>query len=396
MSEFTMTVFDPKAIAETVVNEEKPVSEEERQLKEMAENNVKAIIAADDSLESRRKLLTPIEEFGLKSLQSSKSKSDLLSISVGKLAQAGDEGGLVSKGLMDLQKELKDLDPSVVDFTKKGLFGRFFNPIRGYFAKYQKAESVIANILSSLESGKETLKRDNVTLDIEQASLRDLSKKLRREIELGGMMGEAIQLHLDKAAADNQDPDKIRFIKEEIQYPLTQRVMDLNQMLVVNHQGIISMEVITRNNKELIRGVDRAMNVTVSALRTSVMVASALYNQKIVLTKIQALNQTTADIIAATSTMLKEQGTAIQKQAMESTVSVDVLKKAFEDVLWSLDEIGRYKTEAIPKMQATINEFRVLANEGEKAIQRMEQGKLAAARAQTLIEAPPKEAPPTN
>jgi uncharacterized protein YaaN involved in tellurite resistance len=391
MSDFTMTVFDPEAIAQTVAIEEKPVSEEEKKLREQAANNVRAIIEADDSLETRRKLLTPLEEFGLNTMRSSKTKNDFLAISVGKLAQSGEEGGVVSKGLMDLQKEIKDLDPSLVDFTKKGLLGRIFNPVRSYFAKYQKAESVIDNILTSLKTGKETLKRDNTTLEYEQASLRDLSKRLRQEIELGSKMNEAIQIHLDQATATNQDPDKIRFIQEEILYPLTQRVMDLNQMLVVNHQGIISMEVITRNNKELMRGVDRAMNVTVSALRTSVMVAGALYNQKIVLTKIKALNQTTSDIIASTSTMLKEQGTQIQKQAMESTVSVDVLKKSFEDVLWSLDEIGRYKREALPKMQQTINQFLKLANEGEKAIQNMEKGNLAAERAKKAIEGPSKQ-----
>jgi uncharacterized protein YaaN involved in tellurite resistance len=374
MPEFSMTVFDPAAIADNLAQEEKPQTEEQKNLRLQAENNAKAIIEADDSLDSRRRLLTPIEEFGLKTMTSSKSKNELLAISVSNLAQAGEEGGVVSQGLMNLQQEIKDLDPSGVDFAKKGILGRFFNPIRGYFKKYQKSESVIANILESLKNGKDTLKRDNVTLEVEQASLRDLSKNLSREIEMASMMDEAIEKHLAIAKANNQDPDKIRFIEEEILFPLRQRVMDLNQMRVVNHQGIVSMEVIARNNKELIRGVDRAMNVTVSALRTSVMVAGALYNQRIVLKKIQALNQTTANIISATSTMLKEQGTEIQKQSMESTVSVDVLKKSFEDVLWSLDEINRYKREALPKLAETIGKFRELATLGETAISKMERG----------------------
>ena len=42
-------------------------------------------------------------------------------------------------------------------------------------------------------------------------------------------------------------------------------------MVVVNHQGIMAIEVIRRNNKELIRGVERAKNVTISAMKIAVL-----------------------------------------------------------------------------------------------------------------------------
>ncbi|KWX89469.1 KlaA protein, partial [Paenibacillus riograndensis] len=127
-------------------------------------------------------------------------------------------------------------------------------------------------------------------------------------------------------------------------------------------------------NKELIRGVDRARNVTVSALKISVPVASALYHQQIVLKKIELLNQTTDNLISGTSRMLKEQGAAIQKQSMETAISPDTLKQAFSDVLSALDSISTYKQEALPRMRETINQFRELADNGEQQIQRLERG----------------------
>jgi uncharacterized protein YaaN involved in tellurite resistance len=188
------------------------------------------------------------------------------------------------------------------------------------------------------------------------------------------LMDESIESQIEAAKLRNEDPDKIRFITEEVLFPLRQRVMDLQQMLVVNQQGIMAIEVVIRNNKELIRGVDRAKNVTISALKISVTVASALYNQKIVLKKIELLNQTTNDLIASTSRMLKEQGAEIHKQSLESSISVDTLKQAFADVLSALDSISTYKQEALPKMRETINQFRELADDGEKQIQRLEKG----------------------
>ncbi|MBE9914956.1 toxic anion resistance protein [Paenibacillus donghaensis] len=372
---FSMEVASPEEIKAAIEEEVKPVPEEVAKLQELADSNVSAIMELDiDSLEKRKEILQSIDNFGLNTMRMSSDKNNMLQVSVGQLSKTGDEGGQVAKGLAELHTQLKDLDPSIIDFTKTGLLGKLFNPLRAYFLKYEKADSVIADVVVSLDKGKQTLKNDNTTLEIEQQTLRDLTKKLQKEIQLGGMMDASIEAQIDAAKARNEDPDKIRFITEEVLFPLRQRVMDLQQMLVVNQQGIMAIEVVIRNNKELIRGVDRAKNVTVSALKIAVTVASALYNQKIVLKKIELLNQTTNELIAGTSRMLKNQGAEIQKQALEASISVDTMKQAFSDVLSALDSISTYKQEALPKMRDTINQFREMADNGERQIQRLEKG----------------------
>ncbi len=372
---FSMEVVDEKVIKNEIIEQVKPVPEEVAKLKQAADSNVAEIMSLDiESLEKRKAILQSIESFGVDSMKNSAEKSALLQVTVGNFSKMGDEGGAVSRGLLDLQRELKDLDPSMIDFAKTGLLGKLFNPIRAYFAKYQKADSVIADIVVSLEKGKTTLKNDNTTLEIEQQSLRDLTKKLRKEIELGTLMDESISAQIEAAKAKNEDPEKIKFVTEEILFPLRQRIMDMQQMIVVNQQGIMAIEVVMRNNKELIRGVERAKNVTVSALKISAIVASALYNQRIVLRKIEILNQTTNDLISGTSKMLKEQGAEIHKQSMEANISVETLKTAFEDALSALDAISTYKQEALPKMKETISQFKELADKGEQQIQQLEKG----------------------
>ena len=373
---FSMDVHDENEVKEQVKQQTQVASEDAEKIHRQAEENALAVIDVDlDSLAAKKQLTTSIDQFGLETMQKSSSKNSLLKVSVGKLSQTGGEGGDVSRGLIDLNREMKNLDPSGVDFTKHGAFGKILNPIRTYFQKYEKAENVIAGIVESLDKGQKTLQNDNTTLLIEQQALRDLSKRLNREIEMAMSMDTLISEKLEQAQAQNQDPDKIRFIQEEILFPLRQRTMDMQQMVVVNHQGVIAMEVIQRNNKELIRGVDRAKTVTVTALRTAVMVASALYNQKIVLQKIQLLNETTNNMIAATSKMLKEQGTDIHKQSIETGISADTLKVAFQDVLEALDEISSFKQKALPAMQTTISQFRELADKGESAIQKIEKSR---------------------
>lgn len=372
---FSMEVVSPEKLKSAIEEQVKPEPEEVTQLKALAGANVSAILELDlESLDKRKELLQSIDSFGMSTMRSSSDKNALLQVSVGNLSKTGDEGGQVAKGLSELQLQLKDLDPSRVDFAKTGILGKFFHPLRSYFAKYQKADAVISDIIISLDKGKTVLKNDNTTLEFEQQALRDLTKKLQKEIQLGMLMDQEIETQLEAAKLRFESEEKVRFITEEVLFPLRQRVMDLQQMLVVNQQGIMAIEVVIRNNKELIRGVDRARNVTVSALKISVTVASALYNQRIVLKKIELLNQTTNNLISGTSKMLKDQGAAIHKQSLESSISVDTLKQAFTDVLSALDSISTYKQEALPKMRETISQFRELADSGEQQIIRLEKG----------------------
>jgi len=368
-----MEIVNTEELIKDIEAEVKPVDAESLKIRELAQQNALEIMAIDmDSTGKRREILKSIEEFATDTLQGSARRNSLLQTTIGNLSKGGEDGGMVSNSLADLHREIKDLDPSMLDFAKEGVLGKLFNPIRRYFDKYKKADAVINDIIISLDKGKATLKNDNTTLDIEEDAIRELTKKLNKELELGIALDEQVSALLDRESAAGGDDDKIRFVTEEILFPLRQRIMDMQQMVVVNHQGIIAMEVIKRNNKELIRGVDRAKTVTVTALRTAVMVASALYNQKIVLQKIELLNETTSNLISSTSRMLKEQGVAIQKQATGSTISPDVLKQAFSDAIGALNDISVFKQQALPQMQRAVTQFRELAQTGEREIARLE------------------------
>jgi len=371
-----MEIVNTEALKKEVETEVMPENAEIAIVRQQAEQNVNQIMALDlDKIDEKRKVMKSIDDFAMDALQNSARKNTLLQTTIKTLSKGGEDGGVISNSLADLHREIKDLDPSSLDFAKEGILGKLFNPIRRYFEKYNKADAVIRDIIDSLDKGKATLKNDNTTLDIEEDVLREMTKKLNTDLALGMAMDAQIAGYIEQAKADGGDEEKIRFVTEEVLFPLRQRIMDMQQMVVVNHQGIIAMEVIKRNNKELIRGVDRAKTVTVTALRTAVMVASALYNQKIVLRKIELLNDTTANIISSTSKMLKEQGAAIQKQSTEATVSPEVLKQAFLDAIAALEDISTFKQQALPRMQETVAQFRELAETGEKEIARMEKSK---------------------
>ena len=334
-----------------------------------------------DNFKDRQELTKAIEEFGTDIIKKSADKNSIMTTRIGDLSKAGGESGAVAKGLEELSRQMEDLDPSAVDFLKKGPLGNLFNPVRSYFNKFKAADSVIGEIMESLEKGARTLRDDNTTLELEQAAMRDLTKQLNQKIVLGQELDDYLTEQINHQRAVNGDSEKIKFIEEEILFPLRQRMIDFNQMLAVNQNGIIAMEVIRKNNYELIRSVNRAQTVTIAALNVAVTVAGALYNQKLVLEKVKILNQTTNNMIASTSRMLNTQGTEIQKQAMDSNIQVETLKEAFKETLGALDSINQYKQKALPQMKAPIAQFKQLAQEGETVIQNIEESEIMRGRA---------------
>ena len=329
-----------------------------------------------DCFEDRKELTRAIEMFGADVVKKSADKNSIMKTRIGELSRAGGESGAVARGLEELSRQMEDLDPSGIDFLKKGPLGNLFNPVRSYFNKFKAADSVIADIVESLEQGARTLKDDNTTLELEQASMRDLTKQLNQKIVLGQELDDYLTEQIAAQRALGGDSEKIKFIEEEILFPLRQRMIDFNQMLAVNQNGIIAMEVIRKNNYELIRSVNRAQTVTVAALNVAVTVAGALYNQKIVLEKVKALNQATNNMIASTSRMLNTQGAEIQKQAMDSNIQVETLKEAFRETLGALESINQYKQRALPQMRETIAQFRELADAGETVIRGIEESEV--------------------
>lgn len=322
-----------------------------------------------------------VDTFGLDIQREAAKKSELLSQPVKKLSERSGEGGDVANSLINLKLKVEELDPAKFSFEEGwisrtlGFIPGVGNPLKKYFSKFESAQEVIAAIIKSLETGRDQLTRDNVTLVEDQKSMREISDKLESLIKLSQVIDQKLSYKLEREVSPGSEQHK--FLSEEILFPLRQRVIDLQQQMAVNQQGVIATEIIMRNNKELIRGVNRSLNVTVSALQVAATVAMALANQKIVLDKINSVNQTTNDLIAGTASRLKTQGVEIQKQASTASLNMDTLKVAFQDLRTAMDDISTFRQKALPQMAQAVLQMDKLTEEAKQAIEKMDKGNQA-------------------
>src|SRR3546814_18180569 len=106
------------------------------------------------------------------------------------------------------------------------------------------------------------------------------------------------------------DPAKSKAIQETALFYVRQRSTDLLTQMAVTVQGYLALDLVKKNNAELVKGVDRASTTTVAALRTAVTVAQALPNQKLALQQIGALTTQTPQHIASTAKPPHQNGSA--------------------------------------------------------------------------------------
>jgi uncharacterized protein YaaN involved in tellurite resistance len=363
-----------------VVVVEPPVDEK---LQKKADDYANQLVAFDpNDQDARVKGLDAVEGMGRDLQRRAASKSRMLQAPLRDLTHETEEGGPVAKSLADLRLEVEKLDPTSLNLDP-GLFNKVLGmlpgvgtPLQRYFMQFESSQGVIDAIIRSLESGRDQLKRDNVTLNEDQKAMRELTLTLTDQVALAQALDAAINAKLEREIEPG-DPRR-QFIEEELVFVLRQRTMDLQQQLAVNQQGVLATAIIVRNNRELIRGVDRALDVTVSALQIAVSVAMAVAHQKVVLDKVEALNRTTSDLIAGTASRLKTQGTQIHQSASSTMLDMGSLRSAFGDINIALDEISRYRQEALPQMAHSILELDELTTKAEEAIEKHERGTLAA------------------
>jgi uncharacterized protein YaaN involved in tellurite resistance len=269
--------------------------------------------------------------------------------------RGGDAQARVAGSLLELRQTVTELDPARADLKGVNkLLGMlpFGNKLKRYFERYQSAQKQLDAIIKALDSGQDELRKDNAAIEQEKANLWAAMGKLTEYATLAKALDGAVSTKIDGLKVT--DPKTADALTSDALFPIRQREQDLLTQLAVSVQGYLALDLVRKNNIELIKGVDRAQNTTVAALRTAVIVAQALANQKLVLDQINALNATTNNMILSTSEMLRQQSGQIQEQASSSTVSVETLQKAFDNVFATMDAIDTYKAKAVDSMATTV------------------------------------------
>lgn len=331
-----------------------PVGEDTKNaLSSKVDSFVAELIALDANSPEFGKKVDQITGMGRKEIMAAAGMSNRF---LDRPVRAMDKDQGVGANLAELRRVVEDLDPGrrgAKSGTRKFLgIIPFGNKMTNYFRSYQSAQSHIQSVLGHLASGKDELLMDNAAIDLERQKLWEAMGKLEQMIHIARTLDEKLE---DQAEAlDSTDPQKAKAIRETALFYVRQRTQDLLTQMAVSVQGYLALDLVKKNNVELVKGVDRASTTTVGALRTAVTVSEAMTNQRLVLEQITALNSTTAGLIDSTSTLLREQTGRIHEQAAASTIPLETLQRAFQNIYDTMDEVDQFKVRALDSMKQTV------------------------------------------
>jgi uncharacterized protein YaaN involved in tellurite resistance len=342
-----------------------PVDDTKRtELEARVDAFVEDLVAQDVDSPEFGKRVDAITNMGQKEIREAAGQSNRF---LDRPVRAMDKEGGVGADLVELRRVIERLDPGNATngkfFGGGGFLEKLFGKgLTGYFDQYKSSQTHISGILKSLASGKDELLMDNAAIDTERSNLWTSMGRIEQMIYLSKVMDQKLE---DKANdLDATDPAKAKALRETALFYARQRTQDLLTQMAVTVQGYLALDLVKKNNVELVKGVDRASTTTVSALRTAVTVAQALTNQRLVLEQITALNTTTANIIDSTGKLLKSQTAQIHEQAAASTIPVEVLQRAFQNIYDTMDAIDAFKLKALDSMKVTVT---TLSGEVEKS-----------------------------
>lgn len=297
--------------------------------------------------------------------------------SVSGAKRSGDDAQVkVATTLGDLRSTVEDLTPNQADLsTGRKILGMIpgGNKLAKYFQRYESAQTQLDKIIKSLMAGQDELRKDNATLADEKVQLWETMQQLS-EYAVFAKALDAATVSKIEALRNGGRVDEAQKLESDVLFPVRQRHQDILTQLAVSVQGYLAMDLVRKNNTELIKGVERARTTTIAALRTAVVVAQALANQKMVLDQIDAVNNTTNAMILQTSEMLRDQTTRIHEQATNSGVSVETLQKAFDNVFQTMDAIDSFRSQAAQNMSSTVSALESGIQRAKPYLERARQG----------------------
>ena len=230
-------------------------------------------------------------------------------------------------------------------------------------------------IIKALDSGQDELRKDNASIETEKANMWTTMGKLGEYNELAGALDAAVESKVAELEAAGR-PEDANVLRSDALFPIRQRRQDLMTQMAVNVQGYMALDLVRKNNLELIKGVDRAQTTTIAALRTAVIVSQALSRQKLVLDQITALNTVTSNLIESTSEQLRIQGGAINQQAASATIDVAKLQAAFDNVFATMDALDTFRAQAVDSMAQTVTALEGQIERAKPYLERTRQGEV--------------------
>lgn len=255
--------------------------------------------------------------------------------------------GLITELLAGLEK----VDANTLLETKPSFFKRLFktDELKQFIVRYDDVASVIEGVKGKLEQSNFQLKKDievcNRYLEQNMSYINDLDNyimagRLRIDEERKILAEE--QMTIDKN--DMLAVHDFNARQNEVER-LDRKVHDLSLMREIAVQNIPQIMLIRDGDAVLIEKIQSSINSAIPLWESQMVIAIQLLRQKGALAIQRGVANTTNNLIAKNSELLKSGSIEVAKELERGIVDVEVLKKNSENLIKTLEGIRNIREE---------------------------------------------------
>lgn len=268
----------------------------------------------------------------------------------------------VAKDLVELHNVIEDLNPN------KKVMGMIPRSVRSLVRRYSSSESQLDAIVDNLKDSSQELKLDNQALEVGADNIRNDAYHLAKFIYLSEELSRQLQELIDTT----DDPEQAEYLRSNVLYHAVQREKNLKTHALVLMQGYQAIRLTLENNKSLEEAVKETQTTTLTALRTAVLLNNALESQKHVVDQVDATAKATENLVMANSKNLKDNSVAIQERATSTAISIDVLKKSYQDILEAMASVENHRSQATETIKSNIRELEMVSQQAAEITENSE------------------------
>jgi uncharacterized protein YaaN involved in tellurite resistance len=275
--------------------------------------------------------------------------------------------GEAGKELTELLVKVKELDVDSLTAGSPGaripLVGRFLDAFKRFSVRYQKVSANVDRLLDALERTRMGLLKDVTVLD----KMYELNLEYLKQLDLYIAAGDEIlgdlqtkQLPaLEVDARTSQDPIAAQQLTDFQQSVMRfeRRLHDLKLTRMIAIQTAPQIRLIQSNDQNLVEKIQSSITNTIPLWKNQIVIALSLYRQQQALELQKQVTDTANELLAKNAELLKTGSAKVGREVERGIVDIEVLKKANDDLVQTLEETIRIQQEGHQKRIAAESEL---------------------------------------
>ncbi len=307
------------------------------------------------SPEDRQKVLDIAAQINVSDSQNVIQYGNLAQSDISKFSDAmldqirAKDSGEVGDALTDLLVKVQELDIDAIDPEQKGfslsrMFGGFKKEAQKFIARYDKLSVQIEKIIDQLDRAKLQLIRDITTLDTMYAKNLDYLKQLDVYIMAGSLklkdLNDKVLPQLKEKATKSGDAVDAQRVKDmaELISRFEKKIHDLKLSRMIAIQTAPQIRLIQNNDQTLVEKIQSSIMNTIPLWKNQIVISITMLRQQSALKLQRDVTNTTNDLLARNSEMLKTSSIDIARENERGIVDIETLKKVNEDLIITLEE----------------------------------------------------------